>query len=67
MDQKKAYVDYKNTILMSLIKAEDHRDTSSSEMGDSFESSDWLIFFLFNLKIFAFQFFLFVMADFLNK
>lgn len=44
MDQKKAYVDYKNTILMSLIKAEDHRDTSSSEMGDSFESSEWLIF-----------------------
>jgi hypothetical protein len=40
MDQKKAYMDYKNTILMSLIKAEDHRETSSSEMGDSLESSE---------------------------
>jgi len=40
MDQKKAYIDYKNTILMNLIKTEDHRETSSSEMGDSFESEE---------------------------
>jgi hypothetical protein len=40
MDQKQAYIDYKNTILMNLIKNEDPRETSSSEMGDSFESSN---------------------------
>jgi len=51
MDQKKAYIDYKNTILMNIIKAEDPRETSSSEMGDSFESSEWLILY-FHFKKF---------------
>ena len=62
MDQKKAYIDYKNTILMTLVKAEDHRDTSSSEMGDSFESSEWLIFYFrtifINLHIVLIKYFL---------
>jgi hypothetical protein len=40
MDQKQAYIEYKNTLLMSLIKNEDQRETSSSEMGDSFEFSN---------------------------
>ena len=35
MDQKKAYIDYKNNTLMSLIKTGDHPETSSSEMEDS--------------------------------
>ena len=39
MDQKKAYIDYKNNILMSLVKTGDQGDTSSSEIGDSFDSS----------------------------
>jgi hypothetical protein len=39
MDQKKAYIDYKNNILMSLVKTGDQGETSSSEIGDSFDSS----------------------------
>ena len=69
MDQKKAYIDYKNNILMSLVKTGDQGETSSSEIGDSFDSSVWLIFhLLFALLIkLTISSFLYIMLYWANK